>query len=184
MNFFELSAYRQSIRKYNPDRPVGRDVIDRCLETARLAPSACNSQPWKFYVLDQDPVRSRLARAAFSGAYKMNGFAEAAPVLIVVARERSRLAARLGGMFRGTVYSLIDIGIACEHLCLQAEEEGLGACMLGWLNEKAVKQMLHIPRSSKVDMIISMGYPVEDMTRREKKRKSLDEIRTFIQGNG
>ncbi|NCC53224.1 MAG: nitroreductase, partial [Spartobacteria bacterium] len=116
MSFLDLARTRQSTRKYDPARPVPRETIERCVEAARLAPSACNSQPWEFIILDQDPFRSALAQPAFGGPYKMNRFALDAPVLIVVVRERAKLAARLGGMFRGCAFSLIDIGIAAEHL--------------------------------------------------------------------
>ncbi|MFH0954129.1 MAG: nitroreductase family protein [Verrucomicrobiota bacterium] len=177
MNFLDLVRRRQSDRKYAP-RAVPRELIDRCLEAARLAPSACNSQPWSFIVVDTDAARRTFAEAAFSGLYAMNAFAREAPVFIVAVTERSKYVARLGGQFRGVQYSLVDIGIACEHLCLQAAEEGLGTCWLGWFNEKGVKQALGLPRDAKVDIIISMGYPAEDGVR-EKQRKTLDEIRRY-----
>lgn len=177
MSFLDLAGRRQSDRKYEP-RPVPREAIDRCLEAARLAPSACNSQPWTFIVADRDPLRGQVAEAAFSGVYSMNAFARQAPVLIVAVTERSRYVARLGGQFRGVQYSLVDLGIACEHLCLQAAEEGLGTCWLGWFNEKAVKKVLGLPPATKLDIMISMGYPA-DPDAREKKRKSLDEIRRY-----
>ena len=177
MSFLELAAKRESTRQYAPT-PVPREVVDRCLEAARLAPSACNSQPWRFIVVDTEPLRGRLAREAFSGLYNMNRFAAQAPVLIVMVTERSKYVARLGGQFRGMQYSLVDIGIAGEHLALQAAEEGLGTCWLGWFNERAVKKALDLPRSARVDILISLGYPTEPGVR-EKRRKTLDEIREF-----
>ena len=136
MAFINLVQQRQSTRAYRAT-PVPRALIERCLEAARLAPSACNCQPWRFIVVDDLDTRSALATAAFSGVYSMCAFAKHAPVLIAVITERSSYAAALGGMFRGTQYNLIDIGIACEHLVLQATEEGLGTCWLGWFNEKS-----------------------------------------------
>jgi nitroreductase len=177
MKFLDLVKKRQSVRKYAP-RPVPRDAIERCLEAARLAPSACNSQPWSFIILDDEMVKNEAAEKAFSGAYKMNSFAKNAPVLVVVVTERSTYFARLGGFLRGTRYNLIDIGIACEHFALQAAEEGIGACFMGMFNEKAVKEALRIPRGKKVDLIISMGYPASEETR-EKIRKPLEEMRKF-----
>ena len=82
MPFLDLVRKRQSERKYS-DMPVPRDVIERCLEAARLAPSACNSQPWTFMVVEGE-LKNRLATAAFSGLYSMNSFAARAPILIVV----------------------------------------------------------------------------------------------------
>lgn len=177
MSFLELVRARQSTRLYS-SAEVPREAIERCLEAARLAPSACNAQPWRFIVVDRDPLRKELAQQAFSGLYAMNRFAAGAPVLIVVVTERSTYFARLGGQFRGVQYSLLDIGIACEHLILQAAEEGLGTCWLGWFNEKAVKRLLGLPRAAKVDVIISLGYPAEPGLR-EKRRKPLEEIREY-----
>lgn len=177
MSFLDLVRQRQSERNYS-DKSVPRDAIERCLEAARLAPSACNSQPWTFLVVDDPVAREKLAERAFSGIYSMNAFARKAPVLIVVVTERSKYTARLGGRFRGVQYSLIDIGIACEHLILQAAEEGIGTCWLGWFNERAVRAQLGLPAGTKIDVIISMGYPaVQNL--REKRRKTSAEIRRF-----
>ena len=142
-------------------------------------PPACNSQPWRFIVIDDPKERDAVAGAAFSGAYAMNRFACAAPVLVVVVTERSRFAARLGGMFRGVQYSLIDIGIACEHFVLQAAEESVGTCWLGWFDEKAVKRVLKLPRSAHIDVILSMGYPAADAVPRPKSRAGLEEMSQY-----
>jgi nitroreductase len=179
MEFLDLVIKRQSIRDYS-SRPVSRQDIDKCLEAARFAPSACNSQPWSFIVLDKEEIKNRFADKAFSGIYAVNSFAKKAPVIIVVVTERSAYAARLGSYFRGTQYNLIDVGISCEHLVLQAAELGIGTCWHGWFNEKAIKKFLGLPMDKKVDVLISMGYPKDEVLR-EKKRKSLDEIRRYQQ---
>jgi nitroreductase len=177
VGFLELVKKRKSVRKYS-SRIVSRDIIDRCIEAARLAPSACNSQPWEFIVIDEENLRRELSEAAFSGLYSMNSFAREAPVLIIVTRERSSYISSLGGYLRGVEYSLIDIGIACEHLVLQAHQEGLGTCWLGWFNENSLRNILRLPRKKKIDIIISMGYPKEP-EERDKKRRTLNEIRRF-----
>ena len=179
MTFLELAKKRKSVRKYYP-QSVSRELLDRCLEAARLSPSACNAQPWYFIIIDDKKLKDELAGKAFSGVYAINSFAKDAPVLIVVVTERSNYIARLGGYFKGVQYSLIDIGIACEHLILQAQEEGLGTCWLGWFNEGAVKKILGLPRDKKVDIIISLGYPQEGVEW-GKMRKPLAEIRRFNQ---
>lgn len=178
MNFLELVKKRKSVRKYLPEA-VPREVLLRCLEAARLSPSACNSQPWRFIVVEDIEQKNRLSEAAFSGIYSMNAFAGKAPVLVVVVSERSSFAAALGSCFRGTRYSLIDIGIAGEHFILQAAEEGLGTCWLGWFNEKKVKRSLGLPGSTKIDIILSVGYPVESEGV-EHKRKPLDQMAQFF----
>ena len=177
MNFLDLVKKRYSVRNYLP-RPVSRDVIDKCIEAARLAPSACNSQPWSFIVVDDPKMKAKVADAAFSGIYSMCSFAKTAPVLIIVITEKSKYAAKLGGRLRGTKFSLIDIGIVCEHLILQATEEGLGTCWIGWFNEKKIKRVLGFSQKVKIDILISMGYPADD-SMSEKKRKTIFEIRRY-----
>jgi len=132
-------------------------------------------------VVDDPPTVQRLASAAFSGIYSMNRFAASAPVLVVVVTERSRYAARLGGQMRGVQYSLVDIGIACEHFVLQAAEDGVGTCWLGWLNEKAVRKVLRLPRGARIDIMLSMGYPEKEDIR-EKKRKMPAEVSEYFGG--
>ena len=179
MDFLELVRKRQSTRSYS-QKAIPRESIDRCIEAARLAPSACNSQPWSFIVVDKEPLRTRLVEGAFGGVYSMNSFAKKAPAMIVAVTERASYLTRLGGYLKGIQYSLIDVGIACEHLILQAEELGIGTCWLGWFNERAVKDLLNIPREKKVDIMISMGYP-EDDSARDKNRRSMDDIRRFVE---
>lgn len=157
----ELIEKRRSVRKYQPAK-VPREIIERCMEAARLAPSACNSQPWSFIVADREPIRTELAQAAFSGVYAMNDFAARAPVLIAVLTERSKFMAALAGRFRGIQYNLVDVGIACAFLSLAAEAEGLGACLLGWFNEPGVKNVLGLPRNARIDIMISLGYSAGD----------------------
>jgi nitroreductase len=178
MNFLDLARKRQSERNYDGSRPVPREVLERCLEAARLAPSACNSQPWSFIVVDDPQLRDTLAEQALTGLHSMNSFAKKAPVLVVVVTYRSKWFAHLAGRVRGIQYNLLDVGCACEHLILQAAEEGVGSCWLGWFNERAVRRVLHLPATAKVDVIISLGYPAREEWR-EKKRKSLDEIRQY-----
>jgi len=166
----EMIGKRRSTRKYQLAK-VQREVLERCLEAARLAPSACNSQPWSFMVVDTEPMRTKVAQAAFSGIYAMNNFARHAPVLIAVLTERSKFMAALAGRFRGIQYSLVDVGIACAFISLAAEAEGVGACLLGWFDEQAVKNVLGLPRNVKIDIMISMGYSAEDKATAKIRKK-------------
>lgn len=178
MSFLELAAKRYSLRKFRSDT-VSRELIDQCLEAARLAPSACNCQPWSFYVADTPQIRDRVAKAAFSGIYSMNSFASKAPVLIAVVTERSGYAARLGGSLRGVQFSLIDIGIACDHLSLCAAELGIGSCWLGWFNAKAVAHELGLSKRTNIDTMLALGYP-ETPPPERKSRRALDDIRHYV----
>ena len=109
----------------------------------------------------------------------MNQFAADASALVAVVTEKMKLAARLGAHFRGVQYSLVDLGIAGEHLVLQAAEDGIASCWLGWFDERVVKQALGIPRAKKVDLLLCLGYPADE-TVRSKNRKPLDEIRKYF----
>ncbi len=177
MTFLELINKRSSVRKYTA-KPISREIIDRCLEATRLAPSACNAQPWYFIIVDDPVLKGKVSDAAFSGIYSMNSFAKTAFALVVVVREKSSRFAAVGGFFRNVQYNLIDIGIACEHFILQAAEDGVGTCWVGWFNERAVKKILGIPRDKKADIMISMGYP-EEKSERPKTRKALTEMSRF-----
>ncbi len=177
-SFIDLVKRRQSMRGFST-KPVARELIDSCLEAARLAPSACNSQPWSYLILDDKKKKDELTSKAFSGVYSMNSFAKNAPVLIVMITEKSTYIARMGGMLRNVKYNLIDIGVAGDHLTLQAEDLGLGTCWLGWFNEKAVKKVLNLPRSTRIDVIFALGYP-EKQEEKIKMRKSIGEIRRYL----
>jgi len=178
MALLNLLKHRKSVRDFL-DRPVEREKIMMCLEAARLAPSACNSQPWKFIVVDNRQLKNKLCDAAFSGIYSMNSFCKMAPVIVVVISEKSKFLARIGGMFRGTKYYLIDIGIAGEHFVLQAEDLGLGTCWIGWFDEGAVESILNIPQYKKIDILIALGYYDRGKVRSEHGREPIDKIVSF-----
>ena len=172
----ELLKSRQSERKYN-DRPVERDKVERITEAGRLAPSACNGQPWHFIVVDEPAVRDEVASATESELLRMNTFVRQAPVLIVVVREKSNLTSRAGDLIKQKDYSLIDIGIATASMIYQATAEGLGTCIIGWFDQKRIKKALGIPSSKKVEMVISVGYT--DNRLREKMRKPPGDVITY-----
>lgn len=173
----DLIKKRRSVRRYL-DKPVEREKIKLCLEAARLAPSACNAQPWKFIIADDEKLREKLCRAAFSGIYSSNRFAAKAPVIITAVAESGKLLPRLAGKLQKKYYPLIDLGIACEHLILQATESGLGTCWLGWFNEKRVRGVLHLSREEKPLALITLGYPASG-GKGASPRKSLEEISSF-----
>ena len=179
MSFMDLVQKRRSVRRYDA-RPIPKDEILKCLESARLAPSACNSQPWHFIVIDEPELRKRVAGRIFSGLYAMNQFAKEAPVLVAVETRASGTAATLGGLFRGVRYNLIDIGIAVEHFVLQAAAEGLGTCWLGWFDEKGVKRALGLPRSTRIDILVSVGWPADAAPGPDRPCRPPDQIRRFV----
>ncbi len=178
MALLDLLKHRKSVRDFL-DRPVEREKVMMCLEAARLAPSASNSQPWKFIVVDDRQLKNKLCDAAFSGIYSLNAFCKTAPVMVIVISEKSKFLARIGGMFRDTKYYLIDIGAAIEHFVLQAEDLGLGTCWIGWFNERAVKSTLNIPQPKKIDILIALGYYDRGKLGPEHGREPIDKISSF-----
>jgi nitroreductase len=171
-DILDLIKSRQSDRKYS-EKPVEKDKLDRILEAGRMAPSACNAQPWKFIVVDKPELLGKLAEAASAKLLGMNMFVSQAPLMIVIVRESPNFTSKIGATIKNKDYSLIDIGIASENICLQAKAEGIGSCMLGWFDEKMVKNILEIPRSKRVELIITLGYSLSD--KREKRRKPAEE---------
>lgn len=173
MEFIDLVKLRQSDRKYI-NKPVARELILSCLEAARLAPSACNSQPWKFVVVDSPEFLPEIANAA--AGMGMNKWAKEAPVIVAVVLEKMNLTARIGSVIKDKEYSLLDVGIAVEHFCLQAAELGLGTCIMGWFDEKRVQKLLCI-KNRRIPLLISLGYSAADT--RDKSRKKLEEMSSW-----
>ena len=174
MNFAELIMKRQSDRKYAP-KPVAKEDILKCLEAARMSPSACNAQPWKFVVVDERAKLMAVSEAAIG--LGMNKFTVQAPVLVAVVQEKMNLEAKAGALLKNKDYSMMDLGMAVEHFCLQAADLGLGTCIMGWFDEKKVKKILGVPRSRRVQLIIALGHP--DGPSRQKVRKPLEEIASW-----
>lgn len=177
-SFLELVKHRQSTRKYNPD-PVHRKDLLKCIEAARLAPSASNSQPWRFIIVDNPELKDKIAKLTYDKVIKFNKFADRAPAIVVITLEKAKTITRVGRAIKKKEWPLIDIGIAAEHFCLQADELGLGTCMIGWFYEKKAKELLNIPEERSIALMISVGYPPVDYRIREKRRKSLEEITSY-----
>lgn len=174
MEFSELVLKRQSDRKYAP-KTVDREDIVRCLEAARMAPSACNSQPWKFVAVDDRAKLAELSDAAIG--LGMNKFTVQVPVLVAVVQEPMNMEAKAGSVVKNKDYSMMDLGMAVEHFCLQAAELGLGTCIMGWFDEKRVKKILGVPRSRRVQLLIAVGHP--DAPTRNKIRKPLEDMSSW-----
>lgn len=175
-SFSELVQNRQSDRAYL-DKPVEKEKLDRILETARLAPSACNAQPWKFIVVTDHEKRSKVADAATSKMLSMNHFTKQAPVQLVLVEENANFTSSVGGWAQGKHYPHLDLGIVASHICLAAADEGLGSCMIGWCNEKKVREVLDIPKGKRVMLVILLGYAAQPL--REKKRKKIEEVVSY-----
>ena len=170
MNFLEIARMRQSCRAYDETRPVEKEKLSAVLEAARLAPSACNGQPYHFTVC-QGAAAQEVAKA--TQGMGMNKFASEAPILIVVSEEPYVKSAAVGAKLKHNDYRSMDIGILTAYLTAEAATQGLGTCILGWLDDEKLRKICSLDQP--VRLVITLGYPKDD-TIRPKKRKDLGEL--------
>lgn len=176
MGFLKIAMMRQSCRNYDENRQVEYEKIHAVLEAARLAPSACNGQPYHFTVCQGEAAREVAMAAMGKG---MNRFADQAPVMIVVSEMPYVKSAELGAKVKNNDYRSMDIGIAAAYLTAQAAALGLGTCILGWFDDARIREICKLEYP--VRLVISLGYPSNDDVLREKKRKDLNELVSFVE---
>lgn len=174
MNFTELSQCRQSCRSYDETRPVEPEKLDAILAAARLAPSACNGQPYHFTVCQGETAKQAAAACMGMG---MNKFAAQAPTVIVISEMPYVKSAAVGAKVKNNDYRSIDIGIAAAYLTAAATELGLGTCILGWLDDSKLRSICGVEQP--VRLVITLGYPKEGEKLRSKVRKDLNELVTY-----
>ena len=173
MDFTTIARARQSTRAYDPVRAVEPEKLAAVLESARLSPSACNGQPYHITVC-RGEAAAKVAKA--TQGMGMNKFASQAPVLIVVSEMPYVKSAALGAKLKGNDYRSIDIGIATAYLTAEATAQGLGTCILGWLDDKKIREICGLEYP--VRLVITVGYPADSL--RPKKRKDMEELVTQL----
>lgn len=166
MNFLEIAQTRQSCRSYEENRPVEREKLDAVLEALRLAPSACNGQPYHVTVCHGQAAK---AVASATMGMGMNKFASQAPVVLVLSEQPYVKSAALGAKVKGNDYRSIDIGIAAAYLTAEATAQGLSTCILGWLDDAKIRDICSLEHP--VRLVITLGYAKADDKLRTKKRK-------------
>lgn len=176
MNFTEIAENRQSCRAYNPDRTVEQEKLDRILASARLSPSACNGQPYQITVCRGEAAK-RVALA--TQGMGMNKFAVDAPVMLVLSEMPYVATAALGAKVKRNDYRSIDIGIAAAYITAEATAQGLGTCILGWLDDAKIREICGMEGT--VRLVITLGYAKEDDKLRPKKRKDMDELVKIVE---
>ena len=176
MNFTEIAENRQSCRRYNPDRAVEPEKLDRVLASARLAPSACNSQPYRITVCKGEAAR-KVAKAV--QGMGMNAFASDVPVMLVLSEESYTVTSAIGAKIKNNDFRSIDIGILSAYITAEATAQGLGTCILGWLDDGEIREIcgLHNP----VRLVIALGYASDEDTLRAKKRKNIENLVTTLE---
>ncbi len=175
-DFMDLCLRRQSCRNFK-DQPVEHDKLVKCVEAAHLAPSGCNGQPWSFVVVEDPELIGPVAECAqHQGS---NGFTAKARAFFVVVEEYANLMPHVRCLVDSQYFAPGDIGAAIAYLCLEAESQGIGTCMLGMYDRGKIASLLNIPKEKHICGLIAAGYPA-DQTVRNKTRKPLEEIVRFI----
>ena len=175
MSFLEIAQTRQSCRGYDETRPIEPEKLNAILEAARLAPSACNGQPYHITLCRGETAKAVAAAVSGMG---MNKFAVQAPVRSVISEMPYVKSAALGSRLKGIDYRSIDIGILAAYLTAEAAAQGLGSCILGWLDSDKICSICGL--SGPVRLVITLGYPKEGEVLRDKKRKPLTELVTEL----
>ncbi|WP_297567014.1 nitroreductase family protein [uncultured Faecalibaculum sp.] len=159
MKFDEVLQSRRSIRRYT-DEPVSDAQIQACLEAAALAPSWKNSQTARFYVIQNPVLRAQLDQEAMAD-FNVNNTRNA-PVLVVMTfvKDRSGWGNDGNPANEGANgWGWLDLGLALENFCLQAEDLGLGTLIMGIRDEAALRRLLQIPEDEQVGPVVSLGHP-------------------------
>ena len=177
MNFTEIAEQRQSCRSYNSERMVEQEKLDRILESARLSPSACNGQPYHITVCTGE-IAKKVAKA--TQGMGINKFAPEAPVLLVISEKPYVKTAALGAKMKKNDYRSMDIGILSAYITAEATAQGLGSCILGWLDEDKIREIC-TNIDGTVRLVITLGYAKDDEKLRLKKRKDMDELVSYIE---
>ena len=171
MNVIDLIRSRESIRSFDPERPVSQDVLMQIAEAGRLAPSAANLQPWRFIF-----ASSCDALQAVRSTYPRTWFADAPHVLIVVGNKDAAWKRQDGYNSLET-----DLAIAMDHMILAATNFGVATCWVGNFDYEQLRNILQLSENEIVYALTPLGYPKTDFEAKAKKtRKSLDQIVKFI----
>ena len=171
MNFIEIAENRQSCRSYNPEREIEAEKLEKILNSARLAPSACNGQPYQITVCRGEAAK-QVAKA--TQGMSMNKFASDAPILLVISEMPYVASAAFGAKVKKNDYRSIDIGIVTSYITAEAASQGIGSCILGWLDDEKIRAICSLDEP--VRLVITLGYPKDDDKLRPKKRKDIAEL--------
>lgn len=178
MNYFELIAARQSGRSYDSTRPVEREKLVKILEAGAIAPSACNSQPWRFVAIDDKEMAAKVPHLLQRENDPINRFTNDCLAFIIICEAHAVLMTSMRDTTPSQKYAQLDLGIATAHMTLAATELGLDSCILGCFNEEALKELFGIPEELKIRLVMSVGYG-KDSTLRPKKRNKFEDVVHF-----
>jgi nitroreductase len=175
-DFLDLCLRRQSCRNF-AEKPVEHEKLMNCVEAGRLAPSACNSQPWSFVVVESPEIAAEVAKCGQQNG--MNPFLTKAGAFIIVLEEHAVLMPGVRRIIDSQYFAKGDLGAATVQVCLEAEAQGLGSCIIGMYDREGLCKQLNIPIEKQFAAFIAIGYAANG-TVRAKSRKPLEEIARFV----
>ena len=175
MNFIEIAKERQSCRSYDPTREVEGEKLEAILEAARLAPSACNGQPYHFTVC-KGKTAAEVAKATEGRG--INRFVGQAPILLVISERPCTVLPGLEDKLAENDWRSIDIGILSAYITAEATAQELGTCIIGCFENDRIQELCGL--AAPVRLIITLGYAKEGAPLRSKKRKALAELVTVM----
>ena len=172
MEYPELISNRESVRNYDPGRSVSKEILEKILDAGRLAPSACNLQPWKFLVISSSAMLEKV-----KACYNRDWFKDAPHILVALGLRDQAWNRSYDG------YNSVetDVAIAMTHIILAAENEGVGTCWIAAYNPALLKEALNIKDNQLIFGITPLGYPKPGFQKSLiKKRKLLEDIVEFL----
>jgi nitroreductase len=172
MEFTELIHMRESVRSYDPDKPVPKEILEKILDAGRLAPSACNIQPYKFLIISSSALLGKV-----KGCYKRDWFGDAPHILVMVGLKDKAWTRSYDG------YNSIetDVAIAMTHIILAAENEGVGACWIAAYDPGILNDIIKPGKDDVIYGITPIGYTRAKYKKSSlKKRKSLEELVEYL----
>jgi nitroreductase len=174
-NVFEVIKERASVRDYS-DRPIEEEKLNIILESARLAPSATNAQPWKFYVIKNKEKIQALGKMPFGSQSIINGFVAKAPIVIIATAGPIDMFHKAMSFIVNKKWYYLDVALALEHMVLTAWDLGVASCWIGWFNDKVARNAADIPKNQEIVAMITLGYAKEGYIPHPKVRKTSEEI--------
>jgi nitroreductase len=172
MDYSNLIRTRESIRDYDPQRPVSKEILEKIMETGRMAPSACNNQPWEFLLIQSSEMLEKVR-----ACYHRPWFKDAPHILVVLGLKDKAWVRSFDG------YNAIetDLAIVMTHLILAAENEGVGACYIEAYDPAILRKALDLNDNQVTYGITPLGYPHQGFQKRgNKSRKTLEEIVKYL----
>ena len=177
-DYFDLIKRRESCRDFDPNRPVEKEKLVRCAEAAWIAPSACNSQPWKYLIVTNPELVAKLRPLA--QGLGMNQFLNQCPAFAVVIEEPTRLKVSVSERFKDQNFAPIDVAFSASQFCYAALEQGLSTCIIGWHNEQKIRELFSLDKIERVRLLLAVGYAKTDALR-EKRRKPIEDVVKYFE---